>query len=248
MPKRSIYIPDTDVAVWEQAEALAVHESFSSVLTQALKSWIQGRRGVIAAVRLVNAKDAICVRVEPSSSGWLMNVPKVPVAGQTAPVYIEAELQNSGVVLPGEIKFDWPDNEECWIWVPPANIISLRFLTPRYVGGVDYQQAARSAWSILIHAVKKNTLLSYGDVGDKLGGLNPHTQVPKVLDSIERWCLDNNRSDLTAWVINKESGLPGPGYWKAHAAQDLPVPKQVALWEKDRKEATQAAWPNNAPF
>lgn len=249
MPKKTIYISDADQPVWEQAEALAVKDSLSGVLTEALRTYIQGRRALRADVRLEGTYKELRVRVEPTSGGWLINVPAETLPGQSTPADAARILQESEAVQSGDINFDWASDEELWVWVSASKIRSLRFRIPRYVGGVDYTDAARIAWPILVKAAGTNTLITYGDLGASLGGLNPHTQVPKVLDVIEQWCQSHNRSDLTGFVINKETGLPGVGYWKAHKAERLPIPEQVDLWEKDRAASSAADnWLDEAPF
>lgn len=249
MPKKTIYINDADQEIWDQAEALAVKESFSGLLTDALRSYIQGRRAIRATVRLVGSQQEIVVRVEPMGGGWLINVPHHPLTGQTSPLTVVEELEHSEIVVPRSIKFDWrTDDEELWVWVPATKVISLRFLIPRYVGGVDYQDVARMAWPILVDMAKGEKITTYGELAEKLGGLNPYTQVPKVLDIIQRWCLSQKHPDLTSVVVSKEMGIPGSGYWKAHKGESLSVPEQMKLWEGDRKQSASFNWPTGAPF
>ena len=247
-PKKTIYVNDADQEVWDQAEALAIKESFSGLLTDALRNYIQGRRAIRATVRLAGAQREIFVRVEPTGGGWLINVPLHELKGQSSPLVVVEELEHSEIVVVGSIIFDWSTDEELWVWVPASKVVSLRFLIPRYVGGIDYQDVARMAWPILVRLAVGKKTTTYGEIAEELGGLNHYTQVPKVLDIIQRWCLSQKHPDLTSVVVSKETGVPGSGYWKAHKGESLPVPDQIVLWEKDRNQSASFNWPTGAPF
>lgn len=77
MPKKTIYITDADQQVWEQAEALAIKESLSGLLKR--------RRALRVTVRLEKAHMELHVRVEPTSGGWLINVPENAMSDQSRP-------------------------------------------------------------------------------------------------------------------------------------------------------------------
>ena len=69
---------------------------------------------------------------------------------------------------------------------------------------------ALQVYLILIGAAKNRQTLTYGALADMLGfqgaGVLAH-----ILGHIMYWCHEESLPSLTSLVVNKESGLPGPG-------------------------------------
>lgn len=74
---------------------------------------------------------------------------------------------------------------------------------------VNQEQRAAIGWDVLTEAASKGNLVSYGELGAKIG--IHHRVVRHVLGLIQEYCLDRKLPPLTILVIN-QSGLPGTGF------------------------------------
>lgn len=81
--------------------------------------------------------------------------------------------------------------------------------------GVNQEERAAKAWSVLSGVAKKQTLITYKQLGDAIGV--HHRAVRYVLGVIQTYCLDNRLPPLTILVVNGDSGRPGEGFiaWDA---------------------------------
>lgn len=72
-------------------------------------------------------------------------------------------------------------------------------------------ELAHQAWPILTKAAAKHRILTYLDLATALGYRG--ARVAKFpLWSIQDFCLEKNLPPLTSIVVNKRSGVPGPGF------------------------------------
>ena len=243
VPKKTVYIKDSDVQLWDRAEHLAGEGSVSAVLTEALQQYLEGQKVLVGTVRFQAGMEATQTRVQPVSGGWLLAVP----SGAPEDDGVQA-LRTAGI---------WPDRfpvpvappgQQMWVWVPPSSIAAIWVATGRTVGGVDFGERAREAWKVLRETATAGETLSYSELGDQLGGLHPYRQVPQVLDIIERWCLGHNFPDLTGVVVSRRSGLPGEDYWRQNGWGDLAVAARVDRWREAQRAMAVAHWPPTAPF
>ncbi|AEJ38252.1 hypothetical protein TPY_0024 [Sulfobacillus acidophilus TPY] len=246
MPKKTIYIRDSDVELWEQAESVAKNgESVSAVLSEALRQYLTGHQTRTAWVRLKGAEDGIRVRVEPAPDGWLIGVP--PLASGGTPV-LQA-LKQAGIWIPDAITAQLRSGSApLWVWIPATVITGLWLITPEGLTGIDYVDLARHAWPRLVGAAKARQTMSYSELGQQLGGLHPLHQVPAVLDVIERWCLTHGHPDLTGVVVSKNTGLPGADFWRQNGWAELPLAERVDRWRQTQTELAAADWSETPPF
>lgn len=239
MPKKTVYVRESDLPLWERAEVLAQGDSVSSILTEALQQYLEGRQALTATVRLQGAAQAIQTRVQPVSSGWMLAVPDGP-RGQALRTAAEQAGLGSGPADGG------PGQE--WVWVPAAAIASVWFRMPTAAGGADYPALARQAWPLLVGKARVGETVSYSQLGTDLGGLHPLRQVPQILDVIEQWCLSHDRPDLTGVVVSQGSGLPGQDYWRQNHWAELSVADRVDRWRQALLALAEHPWPAESPF
>lgn len=238
MPKKTVYVRETDLPLWERAEVLAQGDSVSSILTEALQQYLEGRQALTATVRLKDGTDPIATRVQPVSSGWMLAVPDGP-AGQA--LYRAVEQAGLGKAPPR-------GGGQQWVWVPATAVASVWFNMPSTAGGADYPLLARQAWPLLVERARAEETVTYGQLGTELGGLHPLRQVPQMLDVIEQWCLGHDAPDLTGVVVSQSSGLPGQDYWRQNNWADLSVADRVDRWRQALRALAQHAWPAAPPF
>jgi hypothetical protein len=78
-------------------------------------------------------------------------------------------------------------------------------------------ERAAQAWSVLALAASNRQTLTYELLG-KLTGMHA-AGLGAVLEPIQSYCMLSGLPPLTALVVNKSTGLPGPGFI---AAADVP--------------------------
>lgn len=74
MPKRTIYIKDGDLPLWDRAEQVAGDESVSAVIGEALQQYLEGQKTLRGTLRFRDGVDAVSATVQPISGGWLLGV------------------------------------------------------------------------------------------------------------------------------------------------------------------------------
>lgn len=103
---------------------------------------------------------------------------------------------------------------------------------------IDHQARARKAWPILVRAASTRSPMTYAELGSKIGVHYRAAQY--LLGVIQVYCAKNKLPPLQALAVNRQTGLPGSGYYgsgRTHAAH------QRALDDVCRKK-----WPATAPF
>ncbi len=243
MPKKTIYIRDGDVPLWNRAEALAQDDSVSAILTAALQQYLEGQRTLIATVRLVDGATTFRARVQPVSGGWLLAVPPGSDGDAVVGSLREAQVWPDRFPVPPSAS-----GETLWVWLPASAVAALWLTAPAVTGGVDYTVVARAAWPILRQRARARTTITYAGLGAELGGLHPYHQVPQVLDVIAQWCLAHGEPDLTGVVVSQRSGLPGEDYWRQNHWADLPVADRVDRWRAAQEILAAHDWAAEAPF
>ncbi len=238
MPKKTVYVRESDLPLWERAEVLAQGDSVSSILTEALQQYLEGRQALTATVCLKEGTQAIETRVQPVSSGWMLAIPDGP-AGDA----LRRAVEGAGL---GRAPRRGAGEE--WVWVPAAAVASLWFNMPATVGGADYPALARRAWPILVRRAQAEETVTYGQLGTELSGLHPLRQVPQVLDVIEQWCLGHDTPDLTGVVVSQSSGLPGQDYWRQNSWAELSVADRVDRWREALRALARHPWASAPPF
>jgi alkylated DNA nucleotide flippase Atl1 len=71
-------------------------------------------------------------------------------------------------------------------------------------------ERACQIWAVLAYAASKRQSLTYGELGKLIGV--PAAGLGALLDPIHSYCLNNNLPPLTVLVVQRETGLPGPGF------------------------------------
>ena len=243
MPKRTIYIKDGDLPLWDRAEQVAGDESVSAVIGEALQQYLEGQKTLRGTLRFRDGVNAVSATVQPISGGWLLGVPPGPEGDA-----VVAALRTVGV---------WPDRfavrpapagQQLWVWVPAEALAAVWMTADRTGSGVDFHEQARQAWALLREVAITGDTLSYSALGERLGGLHPYRPVPQVVAVIERWCLDHRMPDLTGVVVSQRSGLPGEDYWCQNGWSHLAVAERVDRWREAQRAMASAPWPSTAPF
>jgi hypothetical protein len=245
VPKKTIYIRDRDVPLWEQAEAVAPGDSISAVLAEALRQYLAGTPARLAWVLLAGTEHVLEVPVEPAPDGWLLAVPPWYQGGRT----VVETLQAAGVWVPEGVPLRLREQTASFqVWVPAARVRGLWLQKSDGVRGFDVVALARRAWPLLRDAARTGTTYTYSELGQRLGGLHPLHEVPTVLDVIERWCLDHGKPDLTGVVVSKATGVPGRDYWRQNGLEDLNPSDRAERWRALNTELAAVDWPEQAPF
>lgn len=232
MPKKTIYVKEADLALWARAEESAGDDSLSGVLTEALRRYLDGQSSLVGQVMLEGTAIAFWTRIQPMAAGWLIAVEDLLPGGSGQPSGpgVHAALAEAGLCgSPWE-----PPSEGSappWIWIPSHRIASIVLQQAPRSLGVDYPAVARQAWAILRQCAESKTPIAYGDLGQRLGGLHPLHEVPKVLDRIARYCRDHHHGDLTALVVSQRTGLPGQDFWRQNGWDLLTLADQVTHWQ-----------------
>jgi hypothetical protein len=245
VPKKTIYVRDADLPLWEQAETVAQGDSVSGVLADALRQYLAGNPTRTAWVSLVGQQEVLRVRVEPAPGGWLLLVPPLDAGGGAV---LDA-LRRAGVWVPDTL-VDRLQTESVplWAWVPVDHVAGLWLINPEGVRGVDFQDMARRAWPRLREIARARRTITYSELGQQLGGLHPLHQVPAVLDVIQRWCLAHGKPDLTGVVVSKTTGIPGTDYWRQNGWAELSLAERVDRWRISQGELASVEWPESPPF
>lgn len=247
MPKKTIYIREADVPLWEQAELRAAGDSVSGVLTEALRRYLDGQQAVVGHIVLAGCSQPFRSRVQALSNGWMVALDNPGVQDVSDNGAIVEVLATAGV-LPDGVRAHLHAPYSGWIWLASANIQAIMFSGPPTAEEVDYLAQARVAWSLLRQRAPRQQPITYGDLGQLLGGLHPLHEVPKVLDVIAQWCVTHQRPDLTGLVISKSTGLPGHDYWRLNGWEELVIAERVERWRQSLSQLAKNSGPENPPF
>jgi hypothetical protein len=77
-------------------------------------------------------------------------------------------------------------------------------------------ERASQIWAVLAWAARNRQSLTYRQIGQLIGV--PTAGLGQLLEPIQSWCLLNKLPPLTVLVVRQETGLPGPGFTGASAA------------------------------
>ncbi len=109
------------------------------------------------------------------------------------------------------------------------------------------EDLARMLYPHMVAAARSgNGRITYSELCAKLEGrwadTNPHDPyVAEALGEIAGRCLAAGLPPLSAIVVGKERGYPGPGYFTAAHPEIEDEIEQMRAWDKDRRDARRAA-------
>lgn len=85
---------------------------------------------------------------------------------------------------------------------------------------INQEERAYKAWNVLTNSAKNRSLITYKELGDKIGV--HHRSIRYVLGLIQDYCMDNEYPPLTILVINQDTGKPGDGFvaWDIENSED----------------------------
>ena len=115
-----------------------------------------------------------------------------------------------------------------------GGIDSLLGLTDEHVENfiinAEYDEKVQEiAIKLLQHIVKTNETISYGDLSAQLSfEMNPRN-IEKPLGVISFACKDNNLPPISVMVVNKDTLMPGNGYYDAYCPE---IKGEDARWKK----------------
>lgn len=75
---------------------------------------------------------------------------------------------------------------------------------------INQEERAGKGWEVLTNIAKDRKLISYGELGKRIG--IHHRAIRFVLGLIQDYCLDHELPPITILVINKNDGKPGDGF------------------------------------
>ena len=75
---------------------------------------------------------------------------------------------------------------------------------------VNQHERAYRAWNILTQYASNRSVITYGQLGKRLG--IHHRPTRYVLDLIQNYCLEQKLPPLTILAVNQTTRLPGPGF------------------------------------
>lgn len=88
---------------------------------------------------------------------------------------------------------------------------------------------ASIAWPILIDFANRSTIMTYGELANKMG---IHPRVCKYfLGLIQDHCIENRLPPLQSIVVDKKTGAPGKGYYATPTNNILNVHRSVFAFD-----------------
>ena len=222
--------------MWEQAERESGTASLSSILNDALKTYLQNRLTGRANIWLTGFDRPFTAEVEPGEAGWHIHVPQTGHSGLSPrSEVIQALAHTIGWATPFTQSLCAGD-EALWVWVPSQSVSGIVWPPRPSAFGTDYHATAREAWTILRARAVNSEIMTYGDLGHALGGLHPLHDVPQVLDIIQRACHACALSDLTGLVVSQRTRMPGRDYWRQNGWLDLSTEEQKVKWQQSLED------------
>lgn len=89
-------------------------------------------------------------------------------------------------------------------------------------------QRSAQIWPVLALAAKNRQILTYNILARAIG--MPARGLGNMLEPIQSYCLIKKLPPLTILVVQKETGLPGPGF--SAVSKDIPK-HQIKVFEYD---------------
>lgn len=78
-------------------------------------------------------------------------------------------------------------------------------------------ESAAQAWAVLAWAARHRQTMTYEQLGQTIKVIP--VRLGQVLDPIQAYCVAQKLPPLTVLVVQKDTGLPGPGFTAAQAVQ-----------------------------
>lgn len=118
---------------------------------------------------------------------------------------------------------------------------------------MNRSERASQIWAVLAWAARNRQTLTYGQLGKLIGV--PSAGLGQLLEPIQSYCLVNHLPPLTVLVVQQDSGLPGPGFTGATAAEFAKAQAETFAtdWlahvnpQADKLEAAVKTRPSNGP-
>ncbi len=103
----------------------------------------------------------------------------------------------------------------------------------------DLDAAIRSAWPVLLEAIRQRRTVSYSELAGRAGPPLHHRHIHRqLLTPLAARCRAAGLPDLAALVVRKDSGLPGAGWFEPENAAD-----PEAAWAKALADCFAHRWP-----
>jgi hypothetical protein len=93
----------------------------------------------------------------------------------------------------------------------------------------------------LVRTAGENGLIYYGDIMNEFGGRG---YIGHVLDEVNRREHAAGRPLLSAIVVQKDTGEPGPGFWSL-VSELFPNSSRAGFWRAERDKVWAFDWPQD---
>ncbi|MCD6215317.1 MAG: hypothetical protein J7J46_10195 [Candidatus Desulfofervidus sp.] len=108
-----------------------------------------------------------------------------------------------------------------------------------FINKKEFKELVKKAHSVLINVAKNKSLITYGEVGSKIG-LNPGSEwfqlkIAAIVGACSEYENAKGRPLLSSIVVNQETRKPGLGYW---GLQGIPLhlQKEIRIWSTEAEE------------
>lgn len=103
---------------------------------------------------------------------------------------------------------------------------------------LDYPDAVRRAWPILLEAIRMRRTVSYSELAGRAGPPLHHRHLHRqLLNPLSARCRRAGLPDLSALVVRRDSGLPGGGWFDPKSACE-----PLADWAEALEACYAHAW------
>ena len=103
---------------------------------------------------------------------------------------------------------------------------------------LDYPDAVRRAWPILLEAIRMRRTVSYSELAGRAGPPLHHRHLHRqLLVPLSARCRVAGLPDLSALVVRRDSGLPGGGWTDPDGSGD-----QLADWAEALESCFAHPW------
>lgn len=105
----------------------------------------------------------------------------------------------------------------------------------------EFEEKVTAAYAVLIETAKNGVTITYSELGARIGIMNfpGYDDFPLKMAEIAGACsvyeLEDNHPIISSIVVNKETGMPGAGYW---GFRTMPSHLLSRMWEDRRRKPT----------
>ena len=102
----------------------------------------------------------------------------------------------------------------------------------------EWEEKVRKAYAKLVAVAREESLITYGELANNIG-IPPlpdneysHLKIGWIAGACSQYELEDNHPLLSSLVVNKDTRMPGAGYW---GFRNMPSHLRASNWEDVRK-------------